>query len=143
MSRDCNSTASPYFVTDPEGMEAALDEPVILIHENKITSIKDLLPLLEQVARAGKPLLIIAEDVEAEALVTLVVNRSRGTLAIGNDEAGGDRPKTTRPSLAEAGRKRRSTGAAGKSGNRSRRLLPIMTARSCTSGWRSSPAEWR
>ena len=72
---------SPYFITDPEAMEAALEEPVILIHEKKITSIKDLLPLLEQVARAGKPLFIVAEDVEAEALATLVVNRLRGTLS--------------------------------------------------------------
>ncbi|HUA18935.1 MAG TPA: chaperonin GroEL [Bryobacteraceae bacterium] len=72
---------SPYFITDAEAMEAAMEDPVILIHEKKITSIKDLLPLLEQVARAGKPMLIIAEDVEAEALATLVVNRLRGTLA--------------------------------------------------------------
>ena len=71
---------SPYFVTDPERMEAVLENPVILIHEKKISSMKDLLPLLEQVARTGKPLLIIAEDVEGEALATLVVNKLRGTL---------------------------------------------------------------
>jgi len=71
---------SPYFVTDPEGMEAALDEPLILIHEKKISNVKDLLPLLEQIVRVGKPLLIISEDVEAEALATLVLNRIRGTL---------------------------------------------------------------
>ena len=71
---------SPYFVTDPEAMEAALDEPLILIHEKKISSVKDLLPLLEQIVRAGKPLVIISEDVEAEALATLVLNRIRGTL---------------------------------------------------------------
>jgi chaperonin GroEL len=71
---------SPYFVTDPERMEAALEEPYILIHEKKISSMKDLLPLLEQVARAGKPLLIVAEEVEGEALATLVVNKLRGTL---------------------------------------------------------------
>ena len=71
---------SPYFVTDPEGMEAALDEPLILIHEKKISNVKDLLPLLEQVVREGKPLLIISEDVEAEALATLVLNKLRGTL---------------------------------------------------------------
>src|ERR1700692_1011133 len=65
---------SPYFVTDAERMEVALDEPYILIHEKKISNMKDLLPLLEQVARSGKPLLIIAEDVEGEALATLVVN---------------------------------------------------------------------
>jgi chaperonin GroEL len=71
---------SPYFVTDPERMEVVLENPLVLIHEKKISSMKDLLPLLEQVARAGKPLLIIAEDVEGEALATLVVNKLRGTL---------------------------------------------------------------
>ena len=71
---------SPYFITDPERMEAALEEPHILIYERKITNLKDLLPLLEQIARAARPLVIIAEDVEAEALATLVVNRIRGTL---------------------------------------------------------------
>ncbi|CAN5731598.1 chaperonin GroEL [soil metagenome] len=71
---------SPYFVTDPERMEVALENPVILIHEKKISSMKDLLPLLEQVARASRPLLIIAEDVDGEALATLVVNKLRGTL---------------------------------------------------------------
>ena len=71
---------SPYFVTDPERMEAVLEDAVILIHEKKISSMKDLLPLLEQVARQGKPLLVIAEDVEGEALATLVVNKLRGTL---------------------------------------------------------------
>jgi chaperonin GroEL len=71
---------SPYFVTDPERMECNLEDPYILINEKKISSMKDLLPLLEQVARAGKPLLIIAEDVEGEALATLVVNKLRGTL---------------------------------------------------------------
>ncbi|HEX7124558.1 MAG TPA: chaperonin GroEL, partial [Thermodesulfobacteriota bacterium] len=73
---------SPYFVTDPERMEAVLEDPYILIHEKKISAMKDLLPLLEQVARAGKPLLIIAEEVEGEALATLVVNKLRGTLAV-------------------------------------------------------------
>ena len=71
---------SPYFVTDTEAMEAALDEPLILLHEKKISNVKDLLPLLEEVVRLGKPLLIISEDVEAEALATLVLNRIRGTL---------------------------------------------------------------
>ncbi len=71
---------SPYFVTDPERMEVVLENPLILIHEKKVSSMKDLLPVLEQVARAGRPLLIIAEDVEGEALATLVVNKLRGTL---------------------------------------------------------------
>jgi chaperonin GroEL len=71
---------SPYFVTDAERMEAVLEEPYILIHEKKISNMKDLLPLLEQIARSGKPLLIIAEEVEGEALATLVVNKLRGTL---------------------------------------------------------------
>ena len=71
---------SPYFVTDAERMEAVLENPFILIHEKKISSMKDLLPLLEQVARAGRPLLIISEEVEGEALATLVVNKLRGTL---------------------------------------------------------------
>ena len=71
---------SPYFVTDPERMEVVLENPVILIHEKKVSSMKDLLPLLEQVARLGRPLVIVAEDVEGEALATLVVNKLRGTL---------------------------------------------------------------
>jgi chaperonin GroEL len=71
---------SPYFVTDPERMEVSLENPLILIHEKKISSMKDLLPVLEQVARQGRPLLIIAEDIEGEALATLVVNKLRGTL---------------------------------------------------------------
>src|SRR5438093_5088493 len=71
---------SAYFVTDPERMEAVLENPVILIHEKKISSVKELLPVLELVARASRPLLIIAEDIEGEALATLVVNKLRGTL---------------------------------------------------------------
>ena len=73
---------SPYFVTDPERMEAVLEDALILINEKKISSMKDLLPLLEQVARQGKPLLIIAEDIDGEALATLVVNKLRGTLHV-------------------------------------------------------------
>jgi chaperonin GroEL len=73
---------SPYFVTDPERMEVVLDDPYILINEKKISSMKDILPLLEQIARSGHPLLIVAEDVEGEALATLVVNKLRGTLAV-------------------------------------------------------------
>jgi chaperonin GroEL len=73
---------SPYFVTNAEAMEAVLDNPYILIYEKKISSLKDMLPLLEKVAKAGRPLLIIAEDVEGEALATLVVNKLRGTLQV-------------------------------------------------------------
>ena len=71
---------SPYFVSDPERMEVVLDEPYILIHEKKISNMRDMLPLLEQVAKMGRPLLMVAEDVEGEALATLVVNKLRGTL---------------------------------------------------------------
>jgi chaperonin GroEL len=71
---------SPYFVTDPERMEVALDDPYILLNEKKISSMKDLLPILEQIAKEGRPFLIIAEDIEGEALATLVVNKLRGTL---------------------------------------------------------------
>src|SRR2546430_6511534 len=73
---------SPYFVTDPEKMEAVLEDAYILIHDKKISSMKDLLPILEKVAQAGRPLLIIAEDVEGEAPATLVVNKLRGTLKV-------------------------------------------------------------
>jgi len=73
---------SPYFVTDPERMEAILEDPMILVHDKKISSMKDLLPILEKVAQLGKPLLIISEDVDGEALATLVVNKLRGTLKV-------------------------------------------------------------
>ncbi|HEV2083926.1 MAG TPA: chaperonin GroEL [Gemmatimonadales bacterium] len=80
---------SPYFVTDPEKMEVVLDDPYLLIHDKKISAMKELLPLLEKVAQSGKPLLIIAEDVEGEALATLVVNKLRGTLKVAAVKAPG------------------------------------------------------
>jgi chaperonin GroEL len=80
---------SPYFITDPERMECVLEDVFILIHEKKISSMKDLLPILEQIAKMGKPLLIIAEEVEGEALATLVVNKLRGTLQVSSVKAPG------------------------------------------------------
>jgi chaperonin GroEL len=93
---------SPYFVTDPERMEVALENAYILIHEKKISSMKDLLPLLEQIAKGGKPLVIIAEDVEGEALATLVVNKLRGTLQVAAVKAPGfgDRRKAMLQDIA-------------------------------------------
>ena len=93
---------SPYFVTDPERMEVVLENPVILIHEKKISSMKDLLPLLEQVAQVSRPLLIIAEDIEGEALATLVVNKLRGTLNVAAVKAPGfgDRRKAMLEDIA-------------------------------------------
>src|SRR5881296_1395600 len=93
---------SPYFVTDPERMECALEDAYILIHEKKISSMKDLLPILEQVAKLGRPLLIIAEDVEGEALATLVVNKLRGTLHVAAVKAPGygDRRKAMLEDIA-------------------------------------------
>src|SRR5213594_3555672 len=93
---------SPYFVTDPDRMECVYEDVYILIHEKKISSMKDLLPLLEQVARSSKPLLIIAEDLEGEALATLVVNKIRGTLqCVGVKAPGfGDRRKAMLEDIA-------------------------------------------
>src|SRR5438552_3376622 len=93
---------SPYFVTDPERMEATLENAYILINEKKISSMKDLLPLLEQIAKSGKPLIIIAEDVEGEALATLVVNKLRGTLHVAAVKAPGfgDRRKAMLQDIA-------------------------------------------
>ncbi|MGB6472659.1 MAG: chaperonin GroEL [Candidatus Sulfotelmatobacter sp.] len=93
---------SPYFVTDPERMEVALENAYILINEKKISSMKDLLPLLEQIAKGGKPLLIVAEDVEGEALATLVVNKLRGTLQVAAVKAPGfgDRRKAMLQDIA-------------------------------------------
>src|SRR6266545_1932410 len=94
---------SPYFVTDPERMEAELTDCVILLHEKKISSMKDLLPLLEQIAKSGRPLLIIGEDVEGEALATLVVNKLRGTLKVCGVKAPGfgDRRKAMLQDIAK------------------------------------------
>jgi chaperonin GroEL len=93
---------SPYFVTDPEKMETNLSEPYILLHEKKISNMKDLIPILEQIAKMGKPLLIIAEDVEGEALATLVVNKLRGTLQVAAVKAPGfgDRRKAMLEDIA-------------------------------------------
>ena len=93
---------SPYFVTDPERMEVVLENPAILIHEKKISAMKDLLPLLEQVSRLSRPLLIVAEDIEGEALATLVVNKLRGTLNVAAVKAPGfgDRRKAMLEDIA-------------------------------------------
>ena len=93
---------SPYFVTDPERMEAVLEDPMILIHDKKISAMKDLLPILEKVAQMGKPLLIVSEDVEGEALATLVVNKLRGTLKVAAVKAPGfgDRRKAMLQDIA-------------------------------------------
>ena len=110
---------SPHFVTDPERMECVLEDVSILIHEKKISSMKDLLPLLEQTAKTGKPLLIIAEDLEGEALATLVVNKLRGTLHCAAVKAPGfgDRRKAIlRISLCSsaAKRSRKSSGSSSR-----------------------------
>jgi chaperonin GroEL len=96
------ATFRPYFVTDPERMEVVLENPVVLIHEKKISSMNDLLPVLEVVARASRPLLIIAEDIEGEALATIVVNKLRGTLQVAAVKAPGygDRRKAILEDIA-------------------------------------------
>ncbi len=103
---------SPYFVTDPERMECVLENALVLIHEKKISSMKDLLPLLEQIAKSGKPLLIIAEEVEGEALATLVVNKLRGNAAVLRGEGAGVRRSPQGP----AGRHRHSDERQGHFG---------------------------
>src|SRR5207245_1534905 len=114
---------SPYFVTDPERMEAVLENAYILIHEKKISSMKDLLPLLEQIAKSSKPLLIVAEDVEGEALATLVVNKLRGTLQVcaGKAPGFGDRRKAMLQDIALLTRDKARTGDPGNE----HRDLPI------------------
>jgi chaperonin GroEL len=93
---------SPYFITDPERMEAVLENPLILVHEKKISSLKDMLPVLEKVAQSGQPLLVIAEEVEGEALATLVVNKLRGTIRVAAVKAPGfgDRRKAMLEDIA-------------------------------------------
>src|SRR5881394_4306267 len=93
---------SPYFVTDPERMEAVLEDPLILIHEKKISSLRDLLPVLERVSQSGQPLLVVSEDLEGEALATLVVNKLRGTLKVAAVKAPGygDRRKAMLEDMA-------------------------------------------
>src|SRR5476651_1535791 len=101
MQFDCGYL-SPYFVTDPDRMEVVLENPLILIHEKKISSLKDLLPVLERVAQSGQPLLVVAEDLEGEALATLVVNKLRGTLHVAAVKAPGfgDRRKAMLEDIA-------------------------------------------
>ena len=100
---------SPYFVTNPERMEAEFEEPFILIHDKKISAIADILPTLELVARAGRGLVIIAEDVDGEALATLVVNKLRGTLNVDR----GQGPRLRRPPQGDAARYRGADRRAG------------------------------
>ena len=93
---------SPYFVTDAEKMRATLEEPYILLHEKKLSNLQDMLPILEKVVQSGRPLLIIAEDIEGEALATLVVNRLRGGLKVAAVKAPGfgDRRKAMLEDIA-------------------------------------------
>ena len=177
---------SPYFVTDPERMEAVLDDPYILITDKKISAVQDMLPLLEKVMQSGKPLAIIAEDVEGEALATLVVNKMRGTFRSRGrqgarlrrppqGDAAGHRDPDRRPGHLRGGRPQarerdarparlRAQGGRHQGRDDHRRgrrqgadiqgrinqikaqieeTTPTTTARSCRSGWPSSPAASR
>ena len=117
---------SPYFVTNPEKMEVVLEEPVILINEKKISNMKDLLPVLEQVAKMGKSLLIISEDVEGEALATLVVNKLRGTIKVAAVKAPGfgDRRKAMLEDIASPHRRPGSLGGTRHQTRKHRRQGP-------------------
>ncbi len=106
---------SPYFVTDPERMEAVLDDPYILIANSKISAVKDLLPVLEKIMQAGKPVIVIAEDVEGEALATLVVNKIRGTFR----SVGREGPRVRRPPQGDAAGHRDPHRRTGRSPRRS------------------------
>ena len=125
---------SPYFVTDPERMEAVLEDAYILLHGGKISSMADLLPLLEKVAQTKKPLLVIAEDVDGEALSTLVVNKIRGLLNVVAVKAPGfgDRRKAMLEDMAVL------TGGAG----RQRGGRPEAGARSASRCWARPAASW-
>jgi chaperonin GroEL len=138
---------SMYFITDPERMEAVFEEPYIMIANSKISAVKDLLPVLEKVMQTGKPIVVIAEDVEGEALATLVVNKVRGTFKSAAVKAPGfgDRRKAMLQDIAiltggQVARTRTSRAGSTRSSPRSRRRTPTTTARSSRSGSPSSPA---
>jgi len=148
---------SPYFVTNQENMSAELEDPYILIYDKKISNIRDLLPILEGVAKAGKPLLIISEDVEGEALATLVVNSIRGIVKVCAVKAPGfgDRRKAMLQDIAIlAGGQVISSSMApdarktlkhvsNRCAHRRKKRLPIMTRKSCRNAWPSWPVVWR